>query len=96
MSTYTQVNQKICTSHESVTKQIEQTMGHFRYLTRRYAFFHILFFSFFLIEVIGLLLFLQFLAKSFLLATLVAATFLTAFSYFVLKFYFKRKNPNSF
>lgn len=83
-------------THEAVLKQIEQTVGHFLYLTRRYAFFHILFFSFFICEMIGLLLFLQVLAKSFLLATLVAATFLTAFSYFVLKFYFQTKKPEQF
>jgi hypothetical protein len=97
MSTYTQVKQKVgATSHEGVSKQIEQTLGHFQYLTRRYAFFHILFFSFFICELIALLLFLPFLAKSFLLATLVAATFLTAFSYFVLKFYFQTKKPEQF
>jgi tetratricopeptide (TPR) repeat protein len=97
MSTYTQAKQKVgAYSHEGVMKQIEQTVGHFRYLTRRYAFFHILFFSFFICELIALLLFLPFLAKSFLLATLVAATFLTAFSYFVLKFYFQTKKPEQF
>lgn len=96
MSTYTQAKQKIGASHEGVSRQIEQTLGHFQYLTRRYAFFHILFFSFFICELIALLLFLPFLAKSFLFATLVAATFLTAFSYFVLKFYFQTKKPEQF
>src|SRR5579864_8154565 len=96
MSTYTQAKQNASsTSQEGVFRQIEQTVGHFRYLTRRYAFFHILFFLFFLLEIIGLLLFLP-LAKSFLLATLVAATFLTAFSYFILKFYFQTKKPEQF
>jgi tetratricopeptide (TPR) repeat protein len=97
MSTYTQAKQNAsATSQEGVVRQIEQTVGHFRKLTRRYAFFHILFFSFFLLEVVGLLLFLPFLAQSFLLASLVAATFLTAFSYFVLKFYFQTKKPEQF
>jgi hypothetical protein len=97
MSTYTQAKQNAnACSQEEVVRQIEQTVGHFRKLTRRYAFFHILFFSFFLLEVIGLLLFLPFLAQSFLLASLVAATFLTAFSYFVLKFYFQTKKPEQF
>ena len=97
MSTYTQAKQNASsTSQEGVIRQVEQTVGHFRNLTRRHAFFHILFFSFFLLEIIGLLLFLPFLAKSFLLATLVAATFLTAFSYFVLKFYFQTKKPEQF
>ncbi|HEX4838967.1 MAG TPA: hypothetical protein VFU89_00815 [Rhabdochlamydiaceae bacterium] len=97
MSTFFQAKQKIgATSHDGVSKQIEETVGHFQHLTRRYAFFHILFFSFFVCELIALLLFLPFLAKSFLLATLVAATFLTAFSYFVLKFYFQTKKPEQF
>jgi tetratricopeptide (TPR) repeat protein len=97
MIAFTYNNQKAGTlAHEGITRQIEQTIGHFRYLTRRYAFFHILFFSFFICELIALLLFLPFLAKSFLLATLVAATFLTAFSYFVLKFYFQTKKPEQF
>ncbi len=97
MSTHTQARQNASTtSQDGVVRQIEQTVGHFRKMTRRYAFFHILFFSFFLLEVVGLLLFLQFLAKSFLLATLVAATFLTVFSYFVLKFYFQTKKPEQF
>jgi tetratricopeptide (TPR) repeat protein len=97
MTAYTYNRQKVSTlPHEGVVKQVEQTVGHFRYLTRRYAFFHILFFSFFLCELIALLLFLPFLAKSFLLAAMVAATFLTAFSYFVLRFYFQTKKPEQF
>ncbi len=48
MSTYTQAKQNAsATSQEGVIRQIEQTVGHFRYLTQQYAFFHILFFSFF-------------------------------------------------
>lgn len=95
MTVFTQ--QKATVSmQEGIHQQIEQTVGQFLYLTRRYAFFHILFFSFFICEMIGLLLFLQFLPKSFLLATLVAATFLTTFSYFVLKFYFQTKKPEQF
>ncbi len=83
-------------NHDGIARQIEQTLAHFRYLTRRYALFHTIFFSFFICELIALLLFLPFLAKSFLLATMVAATFLTAFSYFVLKFYFQTKKPEQF
>jgi len=81
---------------EGILKQIEKTVAHFLHLTRRYALFHTLFLIFFICELIGLLLFLQFLAKSFLLATLVSATFLTAFSYFILKFYFQTKKPEQF
>ena len=81
---------------EGISKQIEQTVIRFLHLTRRYALFHTLFFAFFICEIIGLLLSLQFLAKSLLLATLVSATFLTAFSYFILKFYFQTKKPEQF
>jgi tetratricopeptide (TPR) repeat protein len=72
---------------------IERTASQFRYLTGRYALFSIVFFFLFLTELLCLLLFLPFLAKSFLLAALVAATFLTAFAYFVLRFYFQTKKP---
>lgn len=96
MSIYSQAKQKNGASQEGVSRQIEQALVHFQHLTRRYAFFHIVFFSFFICELIALLLFMPFLAKSFLLATLVAATFLTAFSYFVLKFYFQTKKPEQF
>jgi tetratricopeptide (TPR) repeat protein len=97
MTAHISTKQKIGTfNQEGITRQIEQTLAHFRYLTRRYALFHIIFFTFFLCELIGLLLFLPFLAKSFLLASMVAATFLTVFSYFVLRFYFQTKKPEQF
>lgn len=97
MTAYINTKQKAGTSsHEGIIQQVEESAARFRYLTRRYALFHTLFFSFFICELIGLLLFLPFLAKSFILATIVAATFLTAFSYFVLRFYFQTKKPEQF
>ncbi len=96
MSAYAHKQKVGAVSNEGITQQIEQTAGQFRYLTRRYAFFHIVFFSFFICELIGMLFFLSFVPKSFLLATIVAATFLTAFSYFVLRFYFQTKKPEQF
>jgi tetratricopeptide (TPR) repeat protein len=56
----------------------------------------VIFFVLFLSELLTLLLFLPFLSKSFLLATVVGATVLTAFAYFVLKFYFQTKKPEQF
>lgn len=97
MAAYINTKQKTGTwSMESVLQQVAQSIAQFRYLTRRYALFHVIFFSFFICELIGLLLFFSLLAKSFLLATIVAATFLTAFSYFVLRFYFQTKKPEQF
>jgi hypothetical protein len=81
---------------DEIGKQSEQTLGQFLYLTRRYAIFHCVFFMLFLCELVTMLLFLPFLAKSFLLATVVAATVLTAFAYFVLRFYFQTKKPEQF
>jgi hypothetical protein len=72
------------------------TLDRFRTLTRRYALFHTLFFSFFLLELLSLLIFLPFLAKSFLLALLIATTVLSAFAYYVLRFYFQTKKPEQF
>jgi len=97
MTAYIHTKQKSGTSsYEGIFQQVEQSAEHFRYLTRRYALFHTIFFSFFLCELIALLLFLPFMAKSFILATMVAGTFLTAFSYFVLRFYFQTKKPEQF
>lgn len=79
-----------------IGKESEKVLWHFLRLTRRYAVFHSLFFLLFVSELLTLLLFMPFLAKSFLLAALVAGTVLTAFSYFVLRFYFQTKKPEQF
>jgi tetratricopeptide (TPR) repeat protein len=79
-----------------VSQQSEQVLGQFLHLTRRYAVFHSVFILVFLGELLALLLFMPFLAKSFLLAALVAMTVLTAFAYFVLRFYFQTKKPEQF
>ena len=71
----------------------EQTLSQFLQLTRRYAVFHLVFILLFFGELLALLLFMPFLAKSFLLAGLVATTVLTVFTYFVLRFYFQTKKP---
>ncbi len=71
----------------------QQTLLKFVRITRMYRVFHLVFFVVFAAELLTLLLFLPFLAKSYLLAVVVASTFLTAFSYFVLRFYFQTKKP---
>jgi len=82
--------------NEEIHRQIQGSVIQFRQLTRKYALFHTVFLSLFVSELIILLLFLPFLSKSFLFAFVVAATFLTAFSYFVLRFYFQTKKPEQF
>lgn len=83
-------------SSEGSSRLTQDTVFEFRNLTRRYALFHMVFLLLFLSELFALLLFLPFLSKSLLLAALVAATFLTAFTYFVLRFYFQTKKPEQF
>lgn len=75
---------------------LDQTIAHFREVTKGYALFHTLFFSLFIVELLVLLIFLPLLAKSFLLAATVALTVLTGFAYFVLRFYFQTKKPEQF
>jgi len=68
----------------------------FKQISRSYAFFHLIFFFLALVEVLSLLLFFSFFAKSTLLAFVLAGIFLTAFSYFLLLFYFQAKKPEQF
>ncbi|MBP7075390.1 MAG: hypothetical protein KBA81_08430 [Rhabdochlamydiaceae bacterium] len=74
----------------------DQTLKEFQLLTRRYALFHALFFSVFVLELLAILIFSPFLAKDLSFAIVVSLTFLTAFTYFVLRFYFQTKKPQQF
>jgi len=74
----------------------DQTLKEFQLLTRRYALFHALFFSAFVLELLAILFFSPFLAKDLSFAIVVSLTFLTAFTYFVLRFYFQTKKPQQF
>jgi hypothetical protein len=65
----------------------------FKQVTRNYALFHIVFFSIGVIELIAFVLFFSFLTKTTLFAFSLAGLFLTAFTYFVLLFYFQAKKP---
>lgn len=80
----------------AILRPVDATFARFRMLTRRYALFHTLFFSFFILELLSLLVFLPLLAKSFLLAVLIGVTVLSAFAYYVLRFYFQTKKPEQF
>lgn len=75
---------------------VDQTLKEFQLLTRRYAFFHAAFLSSFVLELLTLLIFMQFLSKTLAFAVLVALTFLTVFTYLVLRFYFQTKKPQQF
>ena len=75
---------------------VDQTLKEFQLLTRRYALFHAAFLSAFVLELLTLLIFMPFLAKTLALAIVVALTFLTVFTYFVLRFYFQTRKPEQF
>lgn len=81
---------------EHASQLAEQAASQFRKITRSHALFHCGFFLLGLVEVLGLLLFFPFFAKSSLLAFSIATLFLTGFSYFVLRFYFEGKKPEQF
>lgn len=81
---------------EQANHLAEQTVSHFRKITRFYALFHMGYFALGFLELLGLLLFFPFFAKSLLIAFSLGAVFLTVFSYFVLRFYFQAKKPEQF
>ena len=75
---------------------VDRTLREFQGLTRRYAFFHGIFLTVFVMELLSLLIFMQFMYKSVVFAVVVGLTFLTVFTYFVLRFYFQTKKPEQF
>jgi tetratricopeptide (TPR) repeat protein len=75
---------------------VDQTLKEFQLLTRRYALFHAFFLSTFVLELLTLLIFMPFQAKTMPFAALVALTCLTVFTYFVLRFYFQTRKPQQF
>ena len=75
---------------------VDQTLREFQVLTRRYALFHASFLTAFVLELLALLIFMPFQAKTMSFAALVALTFLTVFTYFVLRFYFQTRKPQQF
>jgi hypothetical protein len=56
---------------------VDQTLKEFQLLTRRYALFHAAFLSAFVMELLVILIFMPFLAKTLALAVVVALAFLT-------------------
>ena len=75
---------------------VDRTLKEFQGLTRRYALFHGIFLAVFVMELLSLLIFMQFMYKSVIFAVVVGLTFLTVFTYFVLRFYFQTKKPEQF
>jgi tetratricopeptide (TPR) repeat protein len=65
----------------------------FKQVTRGYALFHIAFFVIGVIELMTFVFFFSLLTKTTLFAFSLAGLFLTAFTYFVLLFYFQAKKP---
>ncbi len=81
---------------EQVIRFAGESKREFLLVTRTYALFHMGFLALGLIELFALLLFFPFFAKSSLVAFTLAVVFLTAFTYFVLRFYFQAKKPEQF
>ena len=72
---------------------LDETLRSFKKLTKRYAAFHLIFFTLFFLQLIALILFMPFFAKTLSVAIGVATTFLTVFLYFVLRFYLQIRKP---
>ncbi len=75
---------------------IGNTVDYFRRITRSYAVFNMSFLAFGFVEILGLILFFPFFAKSSLVAFSLGAIFLTGFAYFILRFYLEAKKPEQF
>src|SRR5580704_11266334 len=79
---------------EQIDRFSSVALEDFKQVTRQYALFHITFFSLAVFELIAFVLFFSFLTKTAIFAFSLAGLFLTAFSYFVLLFYFQAKKPD--
>ncbi len=75
---------------------IEPLIWKFSSLTRNYALFHIIYWVAGFLQLLSILLFFSFFSKTTWSAVALASLFLTAFSYFVLHFYFQAKKPQQF
>lgn len=75
---------------------IDSTLKEFQQITRRYALFHAAFLVAFVVELLVVLVFTPFMAKTWTIAATVSLIFLTAFTYFVLRLYFQTKKPEQF
>lgn len=75
---------------------IEPILNQFNKLMRSYVTFNTLYLSLALIELVLLIIFFTFLAKSAILALSLAIVFLTFFSYFVLRMYLQAKKSDQF
>lgn len=78
---------------QSLDALIEKKLERFRAITRKYVLFHLLFATIALCQLMTLLVGLSFFNPTTLIAIVLAAFFLSAFSYFVLLFYLQAKKP---
>ena len=78
---------------EQAINLAKNTASKFKSVIRLYALLNIGFFLAGLVEFFSLIFLLPFLAKTLLIAFMVAAVFLTIFSYFVVRFYLQAKKP---
>ncbi len=78
---------------DQTSKFCAEALDDFKQVTRQYALFHISFFSIGILELAAFILFFSFLTKTTIFAFSLAGIFLSAFTYFVLLFYFQAKKP---
>ena len=75
--------------HEQIQKEIDPVLSQFNWVIQSYVWFNLLFITVGVVECLCFFVFFAFLAKSSMLAFSFAIIFLTAFSYFMLRLYFK-------
>jgi hypothetical protein len=79
--------------HKKAQKNYKDSIDEFTKIIRSFFIFNISFFTIFVVQVLLFALFFALLLPSTILAMILASAFLTAFTYFVLLFYFQSKKP---
>ncbi|CAM0117932.1 tetratricopeptide repeat protein [Rhabdochlamydiaceae symbiont of Dictyostelium giganteum] len=70
---------------------VEQTLYNLYHLIRRYMLFHTVFIALITLQLLSLLFLIPLMAKNIAAAAMIAMTFLTTFTYLVLRFYFQSR-----
>jgi tetratricopeptide (TPR) repeat protein len=79
-----------------MTREVEDVAQAFWQLSKRSVLFHSLFLILGVGQLLALLFFFPLFMKSYAMAILIASLFVTAFAYFVLRFYYEAKRPEEF
>jgi tetratricopeptide (TPR) repeat protein len=89
--TFFQLNNILYNDH--INKIIQPLLPQFERVMKSYVFFNLFFFLLGMVELVLIVTFFTFIAKSAILALCLAIVFLTFFSYFILKVYYQTKKP---